>query len=196
MDPVTEFETKIAQFFGAPYAVGIDCATHGLEICLIHTKANWIDCPKRTYLSVPFLATKLGIELRWFDIAWQDYYFLTNRVVDASVLWREKSYIPGTFMVISFQFQKHLSIGRAAMILCDNKEDAEALKRLSYDGRLPNIPWREQNIQHYGLHYYLQPELAQKGLDKLDAAIATPPRQWVYEDWNDLTTMDIFKSTI
>ena len=31
---VTEFEKKIAEFFGAPYAVATDCCTNALELCL------------------------------------------------------------------------------------------------------------------------------------------------------------------
>jgi len=39
----------------------------------------------------------------------------------------------------------------------------------------------------------MTPETAQLGLDKLEDAINTEPRQWVYEDWPDLTKMDVFK---
>ena len=96
-------------------------------------------------------------------------------------------------MCVSFQYQKHLSLGRGGVILCDTKEDYIALKKMSYDGRLPNIPWRDQNIDSYGYHYYMTPETAQLGLDKLAEAIKTKPRQWVVTDWPDLTKMDVFK---
>ena len=71
-----------------------------------------------------------------------------NLIYDAAVLWKKDSYIPGSFMCLSFQFQKHLSLGRGGAILCDNKEDAVALKKMTYDGRLPHIPWRDQNIEN------------------------------------------------
>ena len=64
---------------------------------------------------------------------------------------------------------------------------------MSYDGRLPDIPWRNQNIDTIGYHYYMTPETAQMGLDKLDNAIKTKPRKWVVTDWPDLTQMKIFK---
>ena len=38
---------------------------------------------------------------------------------------------------------------------------------MSYDGRLPDVPWREQNISSVGYHYYMTPETAQLGLEKL-----------------------------
>ena len=190
---ITEFENKLAQFFGSPYAVAIDCCTHGVELSLRYTKAQVIEVPKHTYLSIPFLAYKLNIELKWKDDNWRDYYYLTDTVIDAAVLWKKDSYIPGTYMSISFQYQKHLSLGRGGVILTDNKIAAEELKKMSYDGRLPNIPWREQNIPSIGYHYYMTPETAQLGLSKLENAINTQPRQWVIEDWPDLTNMKIFK---
>jgi dTDP-4-amino-4,6-dideoxygalactose transaminase len=96
-------------------------------------------------------------------------------------------------MNLSFQYRKHLSLGRGGMILTDNEEAAIILKKMSYDGRLPDIPWREQNIDTMGYHYYMTPETAKLGLEKLPEAIKTPPHQWVVTDWPDLTKMEIFK---
>lgn len=191
---VTEFENKVANFFGAKFAIAVDSCTHGVELCLRYTKAETIVCPKRTYLSIPFLSYKLGIKLEWKDQNWLDYYYLTPNIIDAAVLWKANSYIPDTFMSLSFQYQKHLSLGRGGMILTDNEEAATELKKMSYDGRLPNIPWRDQNISTIGYHYYMTPETAQLGLDKLDKAIETTPRQWVVTDWPDLTQMTVFKN--
>ena len=98
-------------------------------------------------------------------------------------------------MCLSFQYQKHLSIGRGGMILCDNEEEYNALKKMSYDGRTPNIPWRDQDIDTVGYHYYMTPESAEIGLSKLDKAIETEPRKWVYTDWPDLTQMKFFKNS-
>ena len=192
---VSEFESKIAKWFGAPYGVSVDCCTHGIELCLRRSNVNSITVPKRTYLSVPNLASKLGIELKWKDEEWQDYYQIDDtNIYDAAVLWKENSYISGTFMCLSFQFQKHLSLGRGGMILTDNKEAAVELKKMTYDGRLPDIPWREQNISSIGYHYYMTPETATKGLEKLPEAIKTKPRQWIITDWPDLTKMEVFKN--
>ena len=58
---VKEFEEKIAEFFGSPYAVAVDCCTHGIELCLRHQNFPYISVPKRTYISIPFLAEKLKI---------------------------------------------------------------------------------------------------------------------------------------
>lgn len=190
---VTEFENQVAEFFGAPHAVAVDACTHGVELCLRYTNAEKISVPKNTYLSIPFLFRKLNLELEWRDEDWKDYYYITDKVIDAAVLWKRNSYISGTFMSLSFQYQKHLSLGRGGMILTDDREAATQLKKMSYDGRLPNIPWRDQNIDTIGYHYYMTPETAQLGLNKLPAAIEAVPRQWVVSDWPDLTQMTIFK---
>ena len=190
---VTEFENQVAEFFGAPYAVAVDSCTHGVELCLRYTRENSIEVPKNTYLSIPFLSYKLGIGLEWKNEDWVDYYYLTDKIIDAAVLWKPNSYVSGTYMSLSFQYQKHLSLGRGGIILLDNEHDAIQLKKMSYDGRLPNIPWRDQNIDTIGYHYYMTPETAQLGLDKLPQAKLTPPRQWSINDWPDLTQMSIFK---
>ena len=194
MKIVTEFEKQIAEFFGSQYGIAVDSCTHGIELCLRHTKSNEITCPNRTYISIPFLSKKLDIKLKWNDEKWEDYYYLTPNIIDAAVLWKRDSYIKNTYMCISFQFQKHLSLGRGGIILTDNKSAALDLKKMSYDGRLPNIPWREQNIDTIGYHYYMTPETAENGLNKLKSAIKTQPRKWVIEDWPDLTQMSVFNT--
>ena len=195
---VTEFEEKIAAYFGAPYAVAVDCCTHGIELCLRLFNVKEITVPRRTYIAIPFLSQKLNIKLTWKDENWVDYYCLTDaslplKVVDAAVLWEPDSYIADSYMCVSFQFQKHLSLGRGGVILTDNLMNKELLKRMSYDGRVPDMPWREQDIMIVGYHYYMTPETAQLGLEKLPAAIETEPRQWALEDWPDVSKMRVFK---
>jgi len=193
---IAEFENEVAKFFGAPCAVAVDCCTHGLELCLRMNKVKKITVPKHTYLSVPMLADKLNIELEWTGDKWLNYYYLTENIIDAAVHWKPNSYISGTYMCISFQFRKHLSLGRGGIILFDKKEDFDVLKRMSYDGRSPDLSWSVQNIKSIGYHYYMTPETADLGLKKLPQAIKTKPKQWVYTDWPDLTTMDVFKNEI
>ena len=192
---VNKFEKEIAKFFGSPFAVAVDGCTHGIELCIRYQNLSYINVPRRTYISVPFLADKLKIQLQWRDEDWVDYYLVNNHlkpIYDAAVLWKQDSYIPGSYMCVSFQFQKHLSLGRGGIILCDTKQSYDILKRMSYDGRHPDIPWREQDIDVHGYHYYMTPETAQQGLDKLEDAISKIPRQWVVTDWPDLSKMKVF----
>jgi dTDP-4-amino-4,6-dideoxygalactose transaminase len=192
-ESVSLFEARILDFFGSKYAIAVDSCTHGIELCLRMNQVKNITVPKRTYISIPFLSKKLDINLIWKEENWNDYYYLTENIIDAAVLWKRNSYIPNTFMCISFQFQKHLSLGRGGMILCDNKDAAIELKKMSYDGREPNIPWRNQDISSIGYHYYMTPETAALGLEKLDQAINIVPKKWTVTDWPDLTQMKVFK---
>tara|TARA_E500000331_G_C17149464_1_gene666564 strand:+ start:40 stop:627 length:588 start_codon:yes stop_codon:yes gene_type:complete len=191
---VSKFEKRVADFFNAPYAIAIDSCTHGLELCLRLQSTQVITVPSRTYISIPFLAIKLNIEWSWDRKSWEDYYFLGHtNIIDAAVYWKQGGYIPGTYMCISFQHKKHLSLGRGGVILCDNVKNYKILKKMSYDGRIPEIPWREQNIDQIGYHYYMTPETAIEGLSKIENAINTKPKKWQWEEWPDLTQMKIFQ---
>ena len=191
---VHDFESLICNWFGAKYGVAVDSCTHGIELCLRLKGVKKISIPKRTYLSIPFLSHKLGLPLEWRDESWEDYYEISNSgIYDAAVLWKEMSYIPNSMMCLSFQFQKHLSLGRGGMILLDDEDSAKQLSKMVYDGRTPNVPWRDQNIDTIGYHYYMTPETAQMGIKKFQDAIHTEPKKWVLEDWPDLTQMEIFK---
>ena len=52
---------------------------------------------------------------------------MTDQIIDAAVHWESDSYVPGTYMCISFQFRKHLSLGRGGIILFDKEEDTSFL---------------------------------------------------------------------
>lgn len=80
------------------------------------------------------------------------------------------------------------------MILTSDKKAAEDLKKMSHDGRVPNQLWRDQNISSAGYHYYMTPEIAQAGLDKLQDAKNREPNKWKWEDWPDLRQLDVFKN--
>jgi len=190
---VKVFEERIAEFFGAKYGVATDCCTHALELSLRYTKATLMSTPIRTYISVPLLSKKLDIQHQWRNYEWKDYYYITNNIIDAAVLWKEKSYIPETFMCLSFQFQKPLSLGRGGMILTDNKEASLELKKMSYDGRLPDKPWMEQNIDTMGYHYYMTPETAEEGIWKFHDSLFKN-KKWSFKDYPDLTKMKIFNN--
>jgi dTDP-4-amino-4,6-dideoxygalactose transaminase len=192
-ETVQKFENAIATFYGAPYAVATDCCTHAIELCLRKEQPTSVSCPKHTYLSVPMTFVKLNLHWNFTNTKWHDYYQIKNtKIYDAAVLWKENSYIPGSYMCLSFQYRKHLSLGRGGAILCDNKEDYTFFKKMSYDGRLPNMPWAEQNVNSLGYHYYMTPETASLGLTKLEKSIKESPVQWSWKNYPDLSTMSVF----
>jgi len=134
---VNRFETKIASFFGAPFAVAVDCCTHAIELCLRYIKPKKIIIPTHTYLSIAFLGDKLGIDWDWKDENWKDYYYIGNtNIIDAAVLWKKNSYLSNSFMCLSFQFQKHLNVGRGGMILTDDKKAYKILKKMAQKNKI------------------------------------------------------------
>lgn len=194
-DQVEKFEKEIASFYNAPYAVAVDCCTHAIELCLIYTNTKAATCPTRTYISVPFTFEKLKIKWGFENYNWSHYYFLGNtNIIDAAVYWKKDGYIPNTFMCLSFQFKKHLNLGRGGAILCNSYNDYLALKKLSYDGRIPNKPWAEQDIDSIGYHYYMTPETAELGLTRLQDAIAKQPKLWSQDDYPFLSDMKVFNA--
>jgi dTDP-4-amino-4,6-dideoxygalactose transaminase len=193
MSTVEQFESAIAEFYGAPYAVATDCCTHAIELSLRLVEANNVICPTNTYISIPFTLIKLGLDWTFSDLQWQHYYQLGNtNIIDAAVYWKENSYISGTFMCLSFQFKKHLNLGKGGAILLDNFTDYVKLKKLCHDGRIPNELWKEQDIDTVGYHYYMPIDTATLGLEKMPEACRTVPKKWSYLDYPYLPNMKVF----
>lgn len=191
---INNFESQISEFYNAPYAVAVDCATHAIELCLRLQSIKKTGCPKHTYLSIPMTLSKINIPYEWSEEKWKDFYFLTGtNIIDAAVYWKENSYISGTMMCLSFQFRKHLSLGRGGMILLDNRQDRDMLVKMSYDGRDREIPWADQKVDVLGYHYYMTPETAQLGIEKFQIAKEKIPTSWSYLDYPDLSEMPVFK---
>ena len=192
---VREFEVAIAEFYNAPYAVAVDCCTHAVELCLRYTKPTAsVGVPTNTYISIPFTLKKLGIPFHWVEKQWENYYTLENTdIVDAAVHFKRDGYIPYSFMCLSFQFKKPLNLGRGGAILCQNEKDYKALKKMSYDGREDDTPWGEQAIDTIGYHYYMTPETAQMGIDKLPEVASKEWPTWSNKDYPYLPDMPVFR---
>lgn len=191
---VEKFEKKISTFYNAPYAVITDCCTHAIELCLRYKKYNNITIPHNTYISVPFTLKKLNLNWNFKYQEWKDYYYLGNtNIIDAAVYWNRNGYIENTYMCLSFQYKKHLSLGRGGAILLQNKQDYNILKRMSYDGRDLKKSWMDQDISIMGYHYYMTPETAQLGIKKFEEVKNLLPKRWTYMNYPDLSKMTVFK---
>ena len=80
-------------------------------------KSSNIEIPTHTYLSVAFLGEKLGIKWIWKEEMAELLLHRKYKYYRCSCLLEKNSYIPKTMMCLSFQFQKHLNIGKGGMIL-------------------------------------------------------------------------------
>ena len=79
------------------------------------------------------------------------------------------------------------------MILTDDKEAVDRIKKLRYEGRSIGVPYHEDPIAEEGWNMYMTPEQAARGLVLLSDfpqnvadLVEDPP-------YRDLTTFEIFK---
>jgi len=193
MIEVENFERTIANYFTAPFAIATDCCTHAIELCLRYLEPKKVTCPKQTYLSVPMTFMKLNLDWAFNDYNWKDYYYIGNtNIIDAAVYWKQTGYIKDSLMCLSFQYKKHLKLGRGGMILLDDPVAYKQLTKMRYDGRESNIPWIEQDIDILGYHYYMTPETANLGLERFKEIKDIEPKRWTNDDYPDLSKMKVF----
>ena len=186
-DKIREFESALAKFTGAPYAVMTDCCTHAIELCLRYDHISRVVFPAHTYLSIPMTMHKLDIEYSYSDKAWiGEYQFIGTRIWDSARLLQEGMYRPGQLQCLSFGHDKPLSIGRGGAVLTDDVEVYDILIQQRYDGRDLNIsPWERQKVFRVGYHYKPTVEEAVRGLELLPN-IDQEPKYHEYPDLREI----------
>ena len=188
-EKITKFESALAKFTGAPYAVMTDCCTHSIELCLRYDNIKRVQFPAHTYLSIPMTMHKLGITYNYNDKLWTgEYQFIGTRVWDSARLLKQDMYRPGQLQCLSFGYGKPLEIGRGGAVLTDDIEVYDTLKHQCYDGRdLTVSPWEQQKIFKVGYHYKPTIEEAVKGLELLPNVDQEPK----YKEYPDLRNITI-----
>ncbi len=202
-DIVTMFEDKVAEFTGAPYAVAVDCCTHGLFLALRYLwefipdiRDTAVFIPEHTYISVPMAVRQAGFNPHFRFDEWVGVYRLEPfDIWDAAVRWKEGMYQAGTTMVLSFQIKKRIPIGRGGMILLDNKKQADWLRLASYDGRDLTTGYHLPSHVHFeGWHFYMTPEDAARGLILMDKVIGEGDSGG-WQNYPNLLEYEVFKRT-
>jgi dTDP-4-amino-4,6-dideoxygalactose transaminase len=193
-DKIKQFETALAEFTGAPYAIMTDCCTHAIELCLRYDKVEFCAFTPFTYLSIPMLMHKLKIQF-YYEVGnpaqWVgEYKFRKTRIWDSARRLENNMYRPGQIQCLSFGYDKPLHIGRGGAIILDDKAAYDALICMRYDGRDLNIsPWIEQKTFRVGYHYKPTPEEAAQGLALLEGLKeqCPPTRIVAYPDLRNIT---------
>ena len=192
-DDIRRFETALAEFTGAPYAIMTDCCTHAIELCLRYDKVRGLKMTPFTYLSIPMTMHKLGIDYVYKDETEQtwvgEYEFQYTRIWDSARRLEKDMYRDGQMQCLSFGYDKPLHIGRGGAILLDDKRAYEAIIRMRYDGRDLNIkPWEQQKEFQVGYHYKPTPEEALQGLALLEGLKEFPvgPKPVAYPDLRNI----------
>ena len=171
---ITTFEELVAEYCGAPYAVAVDNATNGLFLCMkyLGIEGEEITIPAVTFMSVPSAIIHAGNKVR-FDKSHpsiiegkrlRGQYKLEHYPIWNSALTFSKGmYIPGQLQCLSFSGpHKFLKLGKGGMILTDNKEAYDWLKRAAYFGRRP-VDHKVEEFDMLGWNYYMLPEIAARG---------------------------------
>lgn len=194
-DKILRFEQELAEFTGAPYVVMTDCCTHAIELCLRYDQVRECEFTPYTYLSMPMLMHKLGIQYQYSNHAWQrwvgEYPFLKTRIWDSARRLERNMYRPDTMQCLSFGHTKPLQIGHGGAIILDDKQAYDKIIRMRYDGRDLNIsPWQSQKEFTVGYHYRPSIEDAVQGLALLEGLKEHCPEPQ-HVDYPDLRTITI-----
>jgi dTDP-4-amino-4,6-dideoxygalactose transaminase len=192
-DKILQFETALAEFTGAPYAIMTDCCTHALELCFRYDRVEFCAFTPFTYLSIPMLMHKLGINFAYETDGTQwvgEYRFRKTRIWDSARLLQRNMYQPGQIQCLSFGHGKPLHIGRGGAILLDDAEAYQTILQQRYDGRdLTVTPWESQKTFKVGYHYKPTIEEAEQGLALLEGVkeLNPEPKFVAYPDLRQIT---------
>lgn len=191
---VNEFEKIIADWAGSKYGVAVESGTAALFLSCKYKDVKEVTIPKYTYPSVPCSIINAGGKVRFSDEDWKGMYELKPyKIYDSALRFKPNMY-KGGLHCLSFHMKKHLPIGRGGMILTDDKEAYEWLKRARFDGRR-ECRLEEDDYTMLGWNMYLTPEQAsrgimlfstinQKGLEDLEVNKQGYPNLSSYEIYN------------
>ena len=193
-DKISKFETALAEFTGAPYAIMTDCCTHALELCFRYDRVEFCAFTPYTYLSIPMLMHKLNVKFVYEETQWVgEYRFRKTRIWDSARLLQRNMYRPGQIQCLSFGHGKPLHIGRGGAILLDDAEAYQTILQQRYDGRdLTIAPWESQKTFRVGYHYKPTIEEAEQGLALLEGIkeLNPEPREVLYPDLRLITIVE------
>ncbi len=176
---VRDFEQAVAKFAGADHAVATDSCSSAILLSLLYrgVRGEEVECPRRTYPSVPAAIIHAGGHIVWWEAytGWSGIYDLDPfDVTDGAKRFRRGMYRSGDALhCLSFHAKKHLPIGRGGMILTDDAEAAAWLRKARFDGR-DEVPLHQQQPSRVlGYNCYMLPEQAARGLMLLGAMISS-----------------------
>lgn len=201
MDIVRLFEEKVADYAGCRYGIAISSGTNAIFLSLLYLKSigklndrDIITLPKQTYMSVPMTILNLNLKIEFEESHWSGCYQIKpTNVYDSAVRFTKDMYIPGSLQCLSFQYRKHLPIGRGGMILTDSKDAYDWLISARFNGRTPGTTQKEDVFKIQGWNMYMIPEQAAKGLTLLNIIPDKNRDCRTWSDYPDLSNQEIFK---
>lgn len=204
-DNVEYFEDLIAEFAGSEFAVAVDSCTNALFLSMMYCKSsgvttieNKVNIPSRTYISVPMQVRHAGFDVNFHTGYWSGAYQLEPLpVIDSAQRFTEGMYefYEDSLYCLSFHSKKILSIGRGGMILTNDSNTRDWLKRSRYDGR-STLYYNEINnstVPTLGWHMYMTPEEAVRGIEQFYKTPKNNKDSGCYDDYAvDLSELKCF----
>jgi len=170
-----EFESRLADYTGAKYAVTLDNMSNALFLSLYYEKniaktleKDTITIPSRTYPSVPCEIIHAGLKVDFELVKGKTikgaYLLKGSRVWDSALRFTADMYITGSFMCVSFTGPyKHFKLSKGGAILTDDHDAYLWFKRARYSGRR-ECSYHDDHFDMLGWNFYMMPELAARGL--------------------------------
>jgi len=170
-----DFEKKLCDYTGSPYAVALDNMSNALFLSLYFEKnikksikEDYIIIPSRTYPSVPCEIIHAGLKVKFENTNEKmlkgAYQLKNSNVWDSALRFTADMYIPNSYMCISFTGPyKILKLSKGGAILTDDIEAVKWFKRARFSGRR-ECSYHEDNFDMLGWNFYMMPELAARGL--------------------------------
>jgi len=172
-DTLFQFESDLAAYTGAPYAVVTDGCTHAIELVMRYYRVTEVEFTAFTYLSIPQTMLNLGIQFTLTDESWSgEYQFHGTNIWDSARRLEPGMYRSGQVQCLSFGNSKPMSLGKAGAILLDDQEAYRDLSLMRSDGRdLAISPWIDQKTFTVGWHYCPTLETCESGIQALKTVI-------------------------
>ena len=190
---VRDFERKVAAFAGSKYAVGVNTGTSAIFLSLKYCQKNEGDkevtLPAHTFISVPMAVVHAGLKVSFADYKWHGVYRLDPyNIIDGALRFKRGMY-NGGLHCLSFQARKLLNIGEGGMVLTDDEEAANWIRKAAYSGR--GAPtYKIEDIDMIGWQYYMNPEKAARGLHLMEYMDNYHPDQVM--EYPDLREVKVF----
>lgn len=168
-DITAEFERRLCEYTGAPYAVAIDNQSNALFLSLIREGIidKHIGIPSHTYPSVPCEIIHAGGIVDFYyssKVLRGEYRLQGTNVWDSALRFTAGMYQQGQTQCLSFTGPyKHLKLGKGGAILTDSEEDYKWYKRARFSGR-NECSYHEDSLDMLGWNFYLLPEIAARGV--------------------------------
>jgi dTDP-4-amino-4,6-dideoxygalactose transaminase len=196
-DIVEALENRIAEYGGSKYAVAVDSCTNAITLCLKYEKMLYntdeIDLPCKTYVGVAYAAKNTGYKIEFIDYNWSGIYTIGGTdIIDSARRFKKGMYVHNSLYCLSAHWGKHLKIGRGGFILTNNKNAAKILKIMRFDGRTARVKPSEDNFIYPGMHCYMLPEEAARGLMLMNY-MPDYNDDLPNDDYADLSKFEVFK---